>query len=171
MKNKDILFKRFFQYFIKRGNKAIAYNNIIKVFSFLKANKIHDPYKALQISINNIKPFVYFIRKKVAGTNYDIPLILFSEKIKLKIALKALFDNSYKYSMNTFIEKFNEELLNAYRKEGISFNNKEELHKKAIENRAFLYLIQKKKKKEEEIKNDKKEIKNYKKKINNFNKV
>ena len=117
--------------------RAIVY----KTFHRL-ARTERDVIKLMVDAVDNIKPICEVVKVGVAGTIYDVPGIVARDRqqtLAIRWILGAAFKRRISYRIN--LEKcLFAEILDAYRKRGISRKRRENLHGLASTNRSFAHF-------------------------------
>ena len=91
-------------------------------------------------SIENVKPSIEVKRVRIAGTTYQVPAVI-SRKRQETLAIRWIIEAARKRKQNsnkTFSECLAQELWEAYNKQGQARQKRDELHKMAESNRAYI---------------------------------
>jgi small subunit ribosomal protein S7 len=128
---------------MKNGKKSIAKKIIYKSFSYLEQQLKKDPILVLEKAIRNISPRVYLKPKYIREKTYQVPVLLNRFKSTI-IAIKWLVEFSKKRKKNSMTNNLSYELIDAWKGIGTIIKKKEEVHKMAEANKAFLSLNEKK---------------------------
>ena len=110
----------------KKNQKAISLN--VQVVELI--------FQALE----NITPSLEVRKVRVAGSTYLVPAVL-SKKKQEKLALKWLIESAKKRQKNSngnFSQCLADEFLDASRKGGYARQKRDELHRLAQQNRAYI---------------------------------
>lgn len=144
--------KKFINFLMNHGEKAKALNIFYKVlylfrkklsYSLKNVTKNNLNYCTLQfllLALNNIKPSVEIRQVRVAGITYAVPTII-SQKKQQSLSIKWIIDSAEKrkkFNNLKFIESLAQELFEAFNKQGKPRIKRDELHKMAEANRAFV---------------------------------
>jgi len=135
MTNKDII-KKFTNLIMRDGKKSIAsklLNSGIK--KACKELKLTED-QLLNKCLDNIKPLIDARSKKVGNKSYIIPYAITNDQsicLAIKIIIKAV--NNRKE--NNFIDRFANELIDAYNNKGASIKKRNYIHKSAEINKSF----------------------------------
>ncbi|KAL2933359.1 Ribosomal protein S7 mitochondrial [Bienertia sinuspersici] len=101
-----------------------------------------DVIKLMVDAIANIKPICKVEKVRVASTIYDVPGIVARDRqqtLAIRWILEATFKRRISYGIS--LEKCSfDEILDAYRKRGISRKKRENLHGLASANRSFAHF-------------------------------
>lgn len=124
--------------------KKIAHYGTVKKVIFqqknIKYNENNKINKIFYKAINNIKPSLDVRKVRIAGTTYNVPAIL-SKKKQENLAIKWLLlsaKNKKKKYKNDLSDCLAHEILDAYKHQGQSLLKRDELHKTAETNRAYI---------------------------------
>ncbi len=124
---------------MKNGKKSKAQKIIVQLAHlFAEQNKTIDIVHILEKNIEDIKPIFEIRNKKLGGNMFKIPVVLTPER-QNTLAIKWLLDTAKLRSEKTLALKIYNELLNIQKKQSSLLKKKEELHKLANNNRAFMH--------------------------------
>lgn len=112
-----------------------------KKFSLVKRN-IHNLsiLHILSQAVENVKPSIEVRKVRVAGTTYLVPSIL-SKKRQETTAIRWIIESARKRQNNSklrFSECLADEFFDAYKKQGQARQKRDELHRLAEANRAYI---------------------------------
>nr|YP_010729325.1 ribosomal protein S7 [Microstegium vimineum]WEB60596.1 ribosomal protein S7 [Microstegium vimineum] len=114
--------------------RAIVYTTLKRL-----ARTKRDVIKLMVDAVDNIKPICDVVKVRVGGTFYDVPGIVTRNRqqtLAIRWILGAAFKRRISYRIS--LEKCSfDEILDAYRKKGISRKRRDLLHVQASTNRAF----------------------------------
>lgn len=122
---------------LRKGKKGLAKRIVYQAFDFIEFRTKDNPILILEKAIRNISPRVQLKAKRVGGATYQVPVLL-SKYRSTNIAVKWLVEYSKKRSGKGMSLKLANELLEAAKGMGNSIKKKEETHKMAEANKAFL---------------------------------
>ncbi|MFO1064089.1 MAG: 30S ribosomal protein S7 [Pirellulales bacterium] len=105
------------------------------------ATKIKDrpSIEVFEQALENVKPYIEVRSKRVGGASYQVPMQVNRQRqqsLAIRWILQAVRD---KKGRATHL-KLAEELLAAYRKEGVAMNKREQTHRMADANKAFAHF-------------------------------
>jgi len=135
----DIVLTKFMNCLMKQGKKSVAEGIVYGAFEIIAHKTGQDPLEVFKTALNNVRPLVKVVSRRVGGSNYQIPMEV-NEKNGRAIAFRWLISYSRARSEKTMIEKLAAELIAAYKKEGSSIKKREDTHKMADANKAFAHL-------------------------------
>ena len=135
------LIKKLVNFRMKEGKRtrvrAILYQTLNR-----PAQTERDGIKLMVEAVENIKPICEVEKVRVAATFYDVPGIVARDRqqtLAIRWILEAAFKRRISYRIS--LEKCSfDEILDAYRKRGISRKKRENLHGLASANRSFAHF-------------------------------
>lgn len=123
---------------MKDGKKTLAQKILKNVLIKLDSNE-DKALLILENAIRNVRPRVFLKAKRVHGVSRQVPTgITFFKSINFAITWLIKFAN--KRNDKTIVLKLYKEILDANKSTGGAFRKKEEIHKMAIANKAFLTI-------------------------------
>ena len=138
-KYKSILLSKFINCIMKEGKKSIAEKIVYGALDIMGEKAKKDPIQVFNEAIDNARPLVKVVSRRVGGSNYQIPTEV-THKAGVAIAFRWLISVSRNRSEKSMRECLAAELLAAYRKEGTTIKKREDTHKMAEANKAFAHL-------------------------------
>lgn len=122
---------------LKNGKKQLARRIVYKALITIQENLNENPIFILEKAIRNISPKVQLKSKRVGGATYQVPTVL-TKLCSLTIAVRWLIEASKKQGSKKMHSKLSTEVLDASKKLGYAYRKKEETHKMAEANKAFI---------------------------------
>nr|YP_009545403.1 ribosomal protein S7 [Mallomonas splendens]AYO28557.1 ribosomal protein S7 [Mallomonas splendens] len=122
---------------LKNGKKRLAKRIVYKAFEFVEYRTNQSPILILEKAIRNVSPRVQLKAKRVGGATYQVPTLL-SKFRSTNIAVRWIVEFSRKRSGKGMSLKLANELLEAAKGLGNAIKRKEETHKMAEANKAFI---------------------------------
>lgn len=138
-KYNDVVITKFMNCLMERGKKSLAEKIVYGAFEIIEEKTKMNPVEVFKSALENVRPQVRVVSRRVGGSNYQIPMEV-DEKKGRAIAFRWLITNSRNRSEKTMIEKLAAELMAAHKKEGASIKKREDTHKMAEANKAFAHL-------------------------------
>jgi len=138
-KYNDLKVTKFINCIMVDGKKSIAEKIVYGAFDIINEKTNKDPLEIFLKAINNVRPLVKVVSKRVGGQNYQVPLPV-TDKIGQAIAFRWIIGFSRKRSEKTMIERLAAELMACEKNEGSSIKKKGDTHKMAESNKAFAHL-------------------------------
>jgi small subunit ribosomal protein S7 len=122
---------------LKQGKKRLAKRIVYKAFQLIQFRTNQNPLFILEKAIRNISPRVQLKAKRVGGATYQVPTLL-NKFRSTNIAVRWIVEFSRKRSGKGMALKLANELLEGAKGLGNAIKKKEETHKMAEANKAFL---------------------------------
>lgn len=122
---------------LKNGKKQLARRIVYKTLIIIQEKLNENPILILEKAIRNISPRVQLKSKRVGGATYQIPTLL-TKLSSTTLAIRWLIDGSKKRGSKKMYSKLSLEVLEAAKNLGFACRKKEEIHKMAEANKAFL---------------------------------
>jgi small subunit ribosomal protein S7 len=138
-KYKSVLLSKFINCVMKRGKKSVAERIVYGALEFLGEKTKKDPLEVFTEALDNARPLVKVVSRRVGGSNYQIPTEV-TEKAGLAIAFRWVISVARNRNEKSMKECLGAELLSAYKKEGTVIKKREDTHKMAEANKAFAHL-------------------------------
>jgi small subunit ribosomal protein S7 len=135
----DIVVTKFMNCVMKRGKKSVAEKIVYGAFEIIAEKTKVDPLEVFKTALENVRPMVKVMSRRVGGSNYQIPTEV-NEKNGRAIAFRWIISYARNRSEKTMRDKLAGELMAAYKKEGNSIKKREDTHKMADANKAFAHL-------------------------------
>src|SRR5450432_3050558 len=122
------------------GKKAIAQ----KVFygamdQVVKKVKDVPPLELFETAINNIKPYVEVRSRRVGGANYQVPMQV-NKRRQQSLAFRWLINACRAAGGRPMSARLADELMAAFRKEGLAMKKRDDTHRMAEANKAFAHF-------------------------------
>lgn len=138
-KYNDVNLTKFMNNLMVGGKKSLAEKIVYGAFDIIEEKTKQPPLEVFNAAIDNVRPLVKVVSRRVGGSNYQIPLEV-NEKNGQALAFRWLISYARARNEKTMIEKLAAELMAAYKKEGASIKKREDTHKMAEANKAFAHL-------------------------------
>lgn len=114
-KYKSVLLSKFINCVMKHGEKSIAEKIVYGALEIISEKAKKDGLEIFTEALNNIRPLVKVVSRRVGGSNYQIPTEV-TEKAGLAIAFRWVISVSRNRSEKNMRECLAAELLAAYKK-------------------------------------------------------
>lgn len=133
------LISLFINKLLKNGKKKLAFKIVANTFKFIQIRTKEDPLLIFEKAIKNISPKVQIKAKRIKGATYQVPSLLTKFR-STNLAIRWLIQYSIKRNGKNIATKLASEILDAVKGLGNAIKKKEETHKMAEANKAFLTL-------------------------------
>ena len=121
-----------------RGKKSTAQRICYSAFDIIKDESNREPLEVFQMALRNATPMVEVKPKRVGGATYQVPTELRPSRSEA-LAIRWLIRGARSRKGMPMRRGLANELLEASRGEGTAVRRKEELHRMAEANRAFVH--------------------------------
>ncbi len=138
-KYKSVILSKFINNVMLRGKKSIAETIVYNALGIIEEKTKKDPMEVFNQALENVRPLVKVVSKRVGGSNYQVPIEV-NAKNAQALAFRWIISYAKKRSENTMQDRLAGELLAAYKNEGASVKKREDTHKMAESNKAFAHL-------------------------------
>lgn len=120
------------------GKRGVAEKLIYDALTIVEKQSKKPPVEVLEQAIKNITPLLEVKPRRVGGATYQVPIEVKGER-GVSLAIKWLIVSTRARSGKSFAEKFAQEVLDASQSQGAAIKKREETHKMAEANRAFVH--------------------------------
>jgi small subunit ribosomal protein S7 len=121
-----------------RGKKSTAQRICYSAFEIIKEQSNREPLEVFQMALKNATPMVEVKPKRVGGATYQVPTELRPSRSEA-LAIRWLIRGARGRKGMPMRRGLAQELMEASRGEGTAVRRKEELHRMAEANRAFVH--------------------------------
>ena len=135
----DVVLSKFINCLMKKGKKSIAEKIVYGAFDIIEEKTKQPPLEVFKTAINNVRPQLKVVSRRVGGSNYQIPMEV-SEKNGQALAFRWIISYARARNEKSMEEKLAAELIAASKNEGASIKKREDTHKMADANKAFAHL-------------------------------
>ena len=129
---------RFINSVMQKGKKTTVQRIIYNAFDIIKEQANREPLEVFQQALRNATPMVEVRPKRVGGATYQVPQELRPVRSEA-LAIRWLIRGARSRKGKPMRQGLAEELMEASRGEGTAVRRKEELHRMAEANRAFVH--------------------------------
>ena len=129
---------RFINRVMQRGKKTTAQRVTYNAFDIISEQSNLDPIEVFQQAVRNSTPLVEVKPKRVGGATYQVPTELRRGRSEA-LAMRWLIRGARGRKGMPMRRGLAQELMEAARGEGSAVRRKEELHRMAEANRAFVH--------------------------------
>ncbi len=135
----DVEVAKFINRLMKRGKKSTAERILYSSLNILEQRVPNEkPLQVFQTALKKVTPLVEVKARRVGGSTYQVPVEVRPDRGSA-LASGWIIKFAGQRSGRTMDEKLAEELLAAYRGEGLSIKKKDDTHKMAEANKAFAH--------------------------------
>ncbi|GAA4471879.1 MULTISPECIES: 30S ribosomal protein S7 [Novipirellula] len=104
-----------------------------------KRNTDAEPIEIFETALENIKPYIEVRSKRVGGASYQVPMQV-NRSRQQSLAIRWLLAAVRDKKGRPMHLKLADEVLAAYKKEGVAYTKRENTHRMADANKAFAHF-------------------------------
>ena len=135
----SLLASKFINCLMEDGKKSVAQSIFYKAMDIV-AKKITEtePIEVFNRAIENVKPAVEVRSKRVGGAAYQVPMQV-NRNRQQSLAIRWLLAGARNRNGRSMAERLSAELLDAANNTGAAIRRREDTHRMAEANRAFVH--------------------------------
>jgi small subunit ribosomal protein S7 len=123
---------------MRAGKKSLAERVVYGAFDQIEAQARRNPLDIFDQALRNATPVVEVKPRRVGGATYQVPVDIRSER-RNSLAMRWLLNSARARRGRSFSERLAAELLDAANGQGATIKRKEDTHRMAEANRAFVH--------------------------------
>jgi len=120
------------------GKKSKAEKIVYKALELVRQRTGEDPVKVFEQAVRNCMPVLEVRPRRVGGATYQIPIEVRPER-QLSLAMRWLRDAARARKGRPMFERLAAEILDASRGTGAAVKRRDDVHRMAEANRAFVH--------------------------------
>jgi small subunit ribosomal protein S7 len=121
-----------------RGKKSTAERVVYGAFDRLQSQTQRDPLDIFGQALRNATPVLEVKPRRVGGATYQVPVEIRPDR-RVALAMRWILNSARSRSGRSMSEKLAGELLDAANGTGVAIKRKEDTHRMAEANRAFVH--------------------------------
>ena len=95
--------------------------------------------EVFEAAVENVKPYIEVRSKRVGGASYQVPMQV-NRSRQQSLAIRWILGAVRDKKGRPMHQKLADELLSAYKKEGVAYTKRENTHRMADANKAFAHF-------------------------------
>jgi small subunit ribosomal protein S7 len=123
---------------MRNGKRSLAQRIIYQSFDIMEKEASRPALEVFEQAVKNATPLLQVKPRRVGGATYQVPVEVRPER-GLSLALRWLIQAAQARAGKPMREKLAAELLDASRGQGAAVKRREDLHRMAEANRAFVH--------------------------------
>jgi len=136
----SLLASKFINCLMHDGKKTVAQNVFYDALAIVKEKMPDaDPLEVFTQAVENVKPAIEVRSKRVGGAAYQVPMQV-NRNRQQSLAIRWLLLAIREKKGRATHEKLAEEVMNAYKREGVAMSRRENVHRMADANKAFAHF-------------------------------
>ena len=129
---------RFINKIMMKGKKTVAQRIVYGALDMVEESTKRDPLEVFNQAMKNATPLLEVKPRRVGGATYQVPTELRANRSEA-LAIRWIIRSARARRGVPMVRKLAAELLDASRGEGAAVRRREELHRMAEANRAFVH--------------------------------
>jgi len=129
---------KFINRIMQRGKKSTAERIVYKTMDLLETQTHRNPLDTFDQALRNVTPVVEVKPRRVGGATYQVPVDIRTER-RGALAMRWLIQAATARRGKSMAEKLAAELLDAAAGQGATVKKREDTHRMAEANRAFVH--------------------------------
>lgn len=123
---------------MERGKKTVAERIVYQALEKIQEETHRDPVEVFTLAMRNVTPTVEVKPRRVGGATYQVPVEVTPSR-RAALAMRWLIGAARARTGQPMRLRLAQELLEASRGQGAAIRRREELHRMAEANRAFVH--------------------------------
>jgi small subunit ribosomal protein S7 len=123
---------------MRQGRKSTAERVVYDAFNRIESQTGRDPLDVFQQGLRNATPVLEVKPRRVGGATYQVPVEIRPDR-RLALAMRWLLNSARSRSGRSMAEKLAAELLDAANNTGAAIKRRDDTHRMAEANRAFVH--------------------------------
>ena len=120
------------------GKKGGAETIVYKALDHIQERSRQDPMDVFQQALRNITPQMEVKARRVGGTTYQVPVEIRADR-RNTLAIRWLLTAARARGGRSMAERLAQEILDAHENTGAAVKRREDTHRMAEANRAFVH--------------------------------
>lgn len=121
-----------------RGKKSTAERIVYKALGIVEEQVKRDPVDTLEQAIRNATPLLEVKPRRVGGATYQVPVEVRRER-GVSLAMRWMVRSARARGGRSMAEKLAAEVLDAAERQGATIKKRDDTHRMAEANRAFVH--------------------------------
>ena len=129
---------KFVHRLMMRGKKSVAERILYTALDIAERDASRPAVEVFEQAVRNATPIIQVKPRRVGGATYQVPVEIRPE-IRSSLAMRWLVSSARARKARPMAQRLAAELLDASRGQGAAVKRKEDLHRMAEANRAFVH--------------------------------
>ena len=134
----SVIVSKFINKVMLRGQKATAERIVYNALVLAGEQSKSDPVEVLEQAIKNVTPTLMVKSRRIGGATYQVPVEVEEDRGR-SIAMKWLIAAARARHGNSMVEKLAAELTDAIHDQGAAVKKRNDVHRMAQANKAFVH--------------------------------
>lgn len=123
---------------MERGKKSTAERIMYNALDRIEQQTRKSPIETFEIALRNSTPTIEVKPRRVGGATYQVPVDIRAER-RMALAIRWLLKSARSRGGKSMAERLAAELMDASTGQGATIKKKEDTHRMAEANRAFVH--------------------------------
>jgi len=137
-KYKSVELTRFVNKLMKNGKRTVAQRIVYQALDVIEKKTKREPMEIFNLALDNSKPQLEVKPRRVGGATYQVPIEVRASRSET-LAMRWLLGSARARKNTTMIQRLAMELMDAAKGEGSAIKRREDMHRMAEANRAFVH--------------------------------
>jgi len=129
---------RFISKVMSRGKKSVAEGIVYDALAIVEKELKKNPADVFEQALKNVTPVLEVKPRRVGGATYQVPVDIRPDR-RLALGMRWLLQAARARKGKPMANKLAEELMDAFRGQGAAIKKREDTHKMAEANKAFVH--------------------------------
>jgi small subunit ribosomal protein S7 len=134
----NVMVSRIINKVMHNGKKSTAERIVYGALQIIEADTRRSPTDVLEQAVRNATPVLEVKPRRVGGATYQVPIEIRGDR-RLALAIRWLVNSARARNGRSMAEKLAAEVLDAYRGQGATIKRREDTHRMAEANKAFVH--------------------------------
>ncbi len=130
---------KFINRLMKKGKKSVAQRIFYTTMEKVQEKAKNEPIETFKKALTNATPLIEVKARRIGGSTYQVPIDVKPER-GTALASQWLIEAARKRNGKSMIEKLTNEIVDASNSIGAAVKKKEDTHKMAEANKAFVHF-------------------------------
>lgn len=123
---------------MKRGKKSLAERIMYDAMEMIEQRTKEEPRGVVELAIRKVMPLLEVRPRRVGGATYQIPLEVRPSR-QVSLAMRWILGAARSRQGRPMAERLSAELIDAYREQGVAIKRRDDTHRMAEANKAFVH--------------------------------
>ena len=123
---------------LQEGKRSIAERLVYDALTEIETKTGDDPVPTLKRAVENVRPALEVRSRRVGGATYQVPVDIRAER-RMALAIRWLLKSARSRGGRSMAERLAAELMDAASGQGATIKKKDDTHRMAEANRAFVH--------------------------------
>ncbi len=129
---------KFINRLMKKGKKSVAQRIFYSTMEAVQGKTKEEPVETFKKALTNATPLIEVKARRIGGSTYQVPIDVKPER-GIALASQWIIESARKRGGKSMIEKLTNEIMDASNSMGAAVKKKEDTHKMAEANKAFVH--------------------------------